>query len=127
MSGERAHSTAIRAFLETPLGQWSAYDYDDAPATLPAIYALITVTRRFGGEPRNDGRRPLTGWRLTTLAVGRSVDEARIARDWLHAALNEKRIPALSTSLVEFESENPIEPDDGRYSGVTVWTYSTNA
>lgn len=117
----------IREHLEAPLGSWSAYDYDDVPATLPPIYAQVTVSRRFGGEPRGCGRRPIVGWRLTTLAVGRTVDEARQARDWIHAALNEQRIASLGTSLIELESETAIQSDDGRYSGVTNWTYSTNA
>lgn len=117
----------IREYLEAPLGSWSAYDYDDVPATLPPIYAQVSVSRRYGGDPRACGRRPLVGWRLTTLAVGRSVDEARQARDWIYGALNEQRITSLDTSLIHLESETPIEPDDGRYSGVTHWIYSAPA
>jgi hypothetical protein len=124
---ERAHSTAIRALLEAPLGNWSAFDYDDVPSDLPDIYVEITVTRRYGGDPRACGKRPLLGWRLTTRAVGGSVDEARWAREKVDGVLREKRIPALASTLVEFETENPIEPDDGRYSGLTTWTYAAPA
>jgi hypothetical protein len=126
VSGERAHAAAWIAALDTPLGQWAAYDYDSVPATLPSIYVLITATRRFGGEPRNHGKRPMSGWRLTTLAVGRTMDEARWAREKVHT-LAETRNATLGSTLLLFESENPIEADDDRYSGVTVWTYATNS
>lgn len=127
MSGERVHAAAWRTALETPLGACSAYDYDDVPAVLPNVYVLVTVSRRFGGVARNSGRRPLQGWRLTTLAVGKTVDEARWAREKVFTALNETRNATLGTTLVEFETETPIERDGDRYSGLTSWTYVTNA
>lgn len=120
---ERAQAAALRAALETPLGQWSAYDYDDVPGDLPAIYVLVTVTRRFGGDKRNDGKLSRIGWRATTLAVGRTADEARWAREKVAGALEGKRLG--DSSLIDFDSESPIEPDDGRWSGLTSWTYAT--
>ena len=124
---ERAHITAWKAALDTPLGSWAAYDYSEVPAVTPSIYVALTVSRRFGGEPRNTGRKPITGWRLTTLAVGRTEDECRWAREKVAGALNELRNATLGSSLVAFESENQIEKDGDRYAGLTVWTYTTLA
>lgn len=123
---ERTHAAAWRSALETPLGQWSAYDYDDIPESVPDIYVVITVTRRLGGDKRSDGRLSRIGWRLTTLAVGRTADEARWAREKV-TTLEGTRNGAIGTSLLELENETPIEEDNGRYSGMTVYTYATNA
>lgn len=126
MATEVEHAAAWRAALETPLGKWSAYDYDDVPAALPNLYALVTVSRRFGDDLRLSGGRRLVGYRATTLAVGRTVDEARWVRDRIEEAVADQRITVdgVETTLIRFESENPPEPDDGRYSGVTTWTYA---
>ncbi len=123
---ERAHVAAWKTALDTPLGQWAAYDYSEVPAPLPSIYVALTVNRRFGGEPRNTGRRPRTGWRLTTREVGRTEDEARWARNKV-ASLNETINATLGSSLLTFETQTDIEKDGDRYSGLTIWTYATNA
>lgn len=124
MSGERSHASAWRTALDSQLGDWSAYDYDDVPETLPSIYVLITVERRYGGDPRLCGRKALKGWRMTTRAVGRTVDEARWARERV-AALEYSRVAISGASPLEFEDETTIEADADRFSGLTTWTYST--
>lgn len=123
---ERAHATAWKTALDAPLGQWAAYDYSEVPAVLPSIYVALTVSRRYGGEPRYSGQRPITGWRLTTREVGRTEDEARWAREKV-ATLNETRNATLGSSLLTFETQTEIEKDGDAYSGLTVWTYSTPA
>lgn len=123
---ERTHAAAWRTAIGAVTGDLVAYDYDDVPAPLPSVYALVTVSRRFGGEPRNHGKRPMIGWRLTTLAVGGTIDEARWAREKVHT-LNETRNSTLASTLLTFESETEIEKDGDRYSGITVWTYATNS
>ncbi len=123
---ERAHVDAWKASLETPLEQWSAYDYSEVPAVLPKIYVALSVKRRFGGEARNTGRKPITGWRLTTREVGRTEDEARWARNKV-ASLNETRNATLGSGLLAFESQTDIAKDGDRYAGLTVWTYTTLA
>jgi len=127
VAGERAHATAWRQTLDVPLGSWSAYDYDDVPSEAPQIHVLVTVSRRFGGDARNCGRRPIKGWRLTTREVGKTVDEARWAREKVQAALEEQRNATLGTSLLEMESQTEIEADEDMFSGLTVWTYTTLA
>lgn len=124
--GEVAHAAAIRDALDAPLGKWSAYDYDDVPDVLPGLYALVTVSKRFGAPIYMCGGKAQHGYRLTTLAVGRTIDEARWVRDRIADALEDKplTIDGDTTTRVRLESEQPIEPDDGRYSGLTSWTYA---
>jgi hypothetical protein len=123
---ETGHAEAIRSALEVPLGKWSAYDYDDVPEVLPNLYALVTVSKRFGAPIGFAGGKPVNGYRLTTLAVGRTVEEARWIRDLVAGAIEDQKltIDGLSTTRVRLETEQPIEPDDGRYSGLTAWTYA---
>jgi hypothetical protein len=123
---ETAHVAAIRDTLTDALGQWSAYDYDDVPDKLPALYALVTVTKRAGAPVYMCGGKATTGYRLTTLAVGRTVDEARWVRDIIAATIEDQALDVAGTpsTRVRLESEQPIEPDDGRYSGLTTWTYA---
>lgn len=123
---ESTQATAIRAALEDALGKWSAYDYDDVPTDLPGMYALVTVTRRSGDDFRFSYGRQLVGYRLTTLAVGRTVDEARWVRARVSDTLSDRAVTIgdVPTTPLRFEVENPIEFDDNRYSGMTTWTYA---
>ena len=124
------HAAAIRAYLDTALAgatqQWHAYDYDDVPDILPTIYAVISVTRRFADDFRFSYARNLVGYRLTTLAVGTTVDSTRWVRDRISAALTDTPLDlnGQPTTPVRFELENPIAWDDGRYSGMTTWIYA---
>lgn len=126
MLTETEHVAAIRDTLTDALGQWSAYDYDDVPDKLPGLYALVTVTKRAGAPVYMCGGKAATGYRLTTLAVGRTVDEARWVRDIIAATFEDRitDVAGYETTRVRLESEQPIEPDDGRYSGLTSWTYA---
>lgn len=123
---EVAHAAAVIALLDDALGVWSAYDYDDVPLTLPNLYAVLTVTRRFGDDFRFSYGRLLTGYRLTTTAVGRTVDEARWVRDRIAATLSDQplTIGGATSTPARFEVETAIGFDDNRYSGTTTWTYA---
>lgn len=127
---EVEHAAAIRAYLDTALVgatvSWHAYDYDDVPDQLPANYAVISVTRRYADDFRFSYGRRLVGYRLSTLAVGITIDSTRWVRDRMTTALADRPLTlnGQPTTPVRFESENPIEWDDGRYSGSTFWTYA---
>lgn len=123
---EVAQAAAVRAALEAPLGAWSAYDYDDLPATLPNLYALVTVSRRFGVLARFCAGQPQArGWRLTTMGVGRTVDEARWVLDRVAEGIEGQAltVDGRTSTRVRFESQQPVEEDEGRYSGTITWTY----
>lgn len=137
VTDERTHRDVIEPLLRAALGvepvtgSQRVYDYGKVPGadgntgTLPSIYVLLTVDRRFVG-PRRAGRAGRSGWRITARCVGRTVDEARWALDKVTDAIDETRltIGGYVSTPVTHESSTEIAPDDGRHSGLTVWTYA---
>jgi hypothetical protein len=122
MPTEQEHSDAVVAFLNT-LGA-VAYDLGDVPHPLPDWYTEVTVTRRFGGEQRGSGEREGRLWRITTRQVSKRLQAAQNLRaklDALEGAV--LTIGGETTTPVEFETADPIGPDDGWWSGLETWTY----
>ena len=134
---ERAHRAAIKAAIEVSISPWFAYGYDDVPglrgadgkvnaAEQPPIYVLLSVERRFADvNIRAGAARGVNAVRLSTRVVGRTEDEAAWARKKVSEALEENilTISSIETTPFWFENEEPIQFDDGRYSGLTRWTY----
>lgn len=136
VTDERVHRDVIEPMLRAALGIDApgiqrVYDYGDVPGTdgnqgkLPDIFVLPTLERRYVG-PRRDGRAGRSGWRLSVRYVGSTVDEARWALNKVTAAIDEQRftIGGVISTPVTHESTTDIAPDDGRYSGLTVWVYA---
>lgn len=122
----RLHAAAARAAVTDELGDWQAYEYGKVPESLPHIYALVSVERRFTPSTRMSGYSGRSAWRLSVRTVGRSPDEARWAMARATAALDEQRltISGAPSSLLQFESSTDAEPDEGRYSALTQWIYT---
>jgi hypothetical protein len=127
---EESHAVAIKAAL-TAAGA-VPYDYDEVPSTngnpgtLPQWFTAVGVTRRFGGNFRTSAQSGVTGWRITTLAVGNNVTNARNIRLKQHQALEGVvlTINGEKTTPIALESADQIEPDGARHSGLTTWTYA---
>lgn len=120
-------AAAVLTALNTQLpGSLVAYDIDDLPAVRPADYIEVTVSRRFGGEQRNSGHKTTSGYRVTTRAVGETVTNARTLHGHARTALEFKMLTVSGehTSPIQFESEEPVGPDDGAFSGLLSWTYT---
>lgn len=104
------------------------YDLDDLAnlAAPPAYYTEVTVSRRFGGNPRVTSESGITGWRVTTRQVAKTVSNAREMRKRTHAALEEQRVTAagVMSSPIKFETAEPVGSDDGWYSGLESWTFT---
>jgi hypothetical protein len=105
-----------------------AYDLDDLDqmAELPAMYVEVTVSRRYGGDPRNAGGKGRTGWRVGTRFVAQRQGNAEHLKTLVTAALEEVRLTVSDqqTTPIKFESAEVIGPDDGWFSGLTLWTYA---
>jgi hypothetical protein len=105
----------------------SPFDYDDlaAAATKPDNYTEVTVSRRFGGEQRYSGLRDGQLYRATARQVGKTVSNARNLRA-KSAGLEgvSLTVGSATTTPVEFESAEPIGPDDGWFSGLETWTFA---
>lgn len=129
----RPHVVAVKAAIETQLGAAAdVYDYGKVPGadgnagTLPNIYVLLTVERRFNPLQRSTAQAGAAGWRITARGVGRTADEARWAMFKVATALTEVRLTVAGapTSPIRFESEQNPELDNGRHSGLSLYTYT---
>lgn len=119
--------TAVLAQFDSGSGV-QVLDYDEAAdeATLPAIYVVISLTRRVGGDYRLSGGNLALGWRAVTTCVGLTVDEARWAQERV-GRIEDRRLSltGYASTLVRLESDTAPEQDDGRYSAATSWTFVT--
>ena len=124
MSGtEEEQAAAVIAALNAA-GAF-AFDVDEMPGKLPAQFTQVTISQRFGGNPRQTTRSGVTGWRITTRQVGKSVSNARELRKRTHQALEQAvlAVAGETSTPVAFETADPIGADDGWYSGLETWTY----
>lgn len=122
---ERLHRTAIVAAVNAFEDDLPVYDYGKTPATLPPIFALLGIERRYV-EPTVAGRSHRSGWRVTIRYVGRTVDEARWAGLKVAEAIDEKRltVDGATSTPVTHESTQAIALDDGRFAGYAIYTYA---
>jgi hypothetical protein len=134
----RKHVAAARAAVTAQLDEWEAYEYDDVPGgehtadetlraePLPAIYALVSVERRYVPPIRAGARSGRSGWRLSVRAVGTTADECRWALWQATTALDEAvlTIDGHQSSRLQHESSTDALPDEGRYSALSMFTYA---
>lgn len=129
---ERLHVAAIKAAIKAQFGPNNVYDYGTVPGadgnagTLPNIFALVSLERRYNPNLTLAARASANGWRLSVRVVGRTMDEARWALLKVATALNEQRltIDGRATTPLQYESPRPPELDDGRFSGLASYTYA---
>lgn len=103
------------------------YDFDDLAkiSPRPDNYTEVTVTRRYGGEQRASGERDGRLYRATARQVSKTVSNARNLRT-KSAGLEGVMLTvgSATTTPVEFETADPIGPDDGWFSGLESWTFA---
>lgn len=122
----RPHVEAVKAAVTANLGQWNAYEYGQVPAALPHIFALVSVERRYVPPMRAGNRAGRSGWRVSVRTVGRTADECRWALWKATQALDETAltVDGHASSRLQHESTTDAEPDDGRFSALSQWTYA---
>lgn len=129
---QRPHATAIKAAIKAQLGPNNVYEYGQVPGadgvagSLPNIFAIIALERRFNPTVRASTRAGSAGWRLSVTSVGRTVDECRWAQNKVAVALNEQRISIDGdlTTRLQYESGRAAEVDETRVSADDFYTYS---
>lgn len=122
----RDHMTTLLATVDTALGEWSAFRYGELDGkTLPHIFALVSLERRFVAPDRN-GRSGRSGWRVSVRFVGRSPKEAEWAGYLVGQALDGVRltIDGHISTPVTHESTDAVRSDEGRFSGESFFTYT---
>lgn len=123
MSDEATQLALVVAALDAAGAVPHTVDELQRMSSRPAYYCEVNVTRRFGGNPRG-GRAPSpAGWRITTREVAQTENNAREVRRLTALAL--EGVALTGTTPVAFESADPISGDDGWFSGLETWTYST--
>lgn len=124
MASEEQHAEAVKAALTALSAVPKDYDELD-PAALPAYYNEVTVERRFGGTLRGSNESPTEAYRITARSVAKTVSNAReMRRRAMQLEGTVLTIDGAETTPVEFESADPIGPDDGWYSGLLTLTYT---
>lgn len=123
----KANLDAIVEALNAALpAECRAYPLGKVPATRPAEYVEVIVTRRFGGERRQCGRTGAAGYRDLLRAVSRaSVDNVLTTLETCRAALEfqQLEVDGRATTPVQFETATAAAPDNGWFSGATTYTH----
>lgn len=110
--------------LDTPK---TAYDVGKEPSPRPKEYVDVNVSRVFGGTPRTSSQKYLTGYRVTVRGVSElSATNARNSLEVCRAALEYKRltVDGQESTPIQFETEDPAEPDNGWFVGLLAFTYT---
>lgn len=122
-----AHIAAIRAALEATGRTVYTYSQIDALSSTarPDDYIILDLSRIFGGAQINDGTDGTSMWRLGTRAVSKLDENADTLLDDCRDALEgvALTVGGSLTGPLTFETEIPVGPDDGSYSGLIDWTY----
>lgn len=121
----REHVEAHKAAVTAELGQWAAYEYGQVPPAMPHIFALVSVERRFVPSTRITTQAGRSAWRVSVRTVGRTADECRWALHRATRALDEVvlTIGGHQSTRLQHESTTDAEPDDGRFSALSQFTY----
>lgn len=121
------HYTAILAALNVA-GSRKAYRMGDPAIVSEAAdtYTEVIISRRFGGIARMDSTLDSTLHRATARYVSKSATNAGVQQSKARGSLEYAvlTIGGLSTTPVQFETEDPIGPDDGWFSGADDFTYA---
>jgi hypothetical protein len=131
---QRAHADAIKAAVTAAMApKWSAYDFggvpgfDDNTGDQPNLFALISVDLIPGSNQRMSAQTGVTRWRVGIRGVGRTVDEVRWVLFKAAGVLHEKSLTVderLTTPLQSEPGQAPSKDAEGRYSGLSTYTYT---
>lgn len=131
MPSEEQVAVAVRDTLDAALASYGtasgavkALDYDDAQG-VTAEHVQVSVSRRFA-ETKRGGAVSRAPFRLQTRPVGNTISNARAINQRVFTALQDSRVTAdgQTSTPVDMESADDIGPDDGKFSGLTTWTFT---
>ena len=131
MPTEEQIATAVKTALDTALSSYGAtagavkaLDYDEAQG-VTLEHVQVSAARRFA-EVKRAGVAAQSPWRLQTRPVGNTVTNTRNIHQRVFIALSGVRITAdgQTSTPLDMESADDIGPDDGKFSGLTTWTFT---
>lgn len=123
------HYDAILSTLNATLASArKAYRIGDPAIITDAAdsYTEVSLWRRPGGLARLDAVLDSDLMRVKTRYVAKSANNAGVQHSKTRAAIEyaSLSIGGSTTTPIQFETEDPIVPDDGWFSGWTDWTYA---
>ena len=121
------NATALLAVLNAAVAPRKVYTLDKVPSPRPANYVEIGLSRRFGGERKMSTDITPKFYRLTVRSVAQmSTNAVQDDLEKCRAALEFQRITVdgRSSTPIQFETEDPAEPDGTWFSGLLVFTYT---
>lgn len=124
------HTAVVRAALDAAGA--NPYDVGKVPGTfnnpgsLPQRYTEFAVDYRYGGNDRMVAQSGPIGYRVRARAVADSEANAQLLRDRQRVALRYAYlvIEGKSTTPVQPEDPQPIDPDEGMFSGLATFIYT---
>lgn len=131
MPTEEQVATAVKTALNAALASYGpvsgavkALDYDEAQS-VTAEHVVMAVARRVSPAERA-GRESQSPWRLQTRPVAGTVSNGRTIARRCFATLSGVRLVAggETSTPIRLESADDIGPDNGKYSGLTTWTFT---
>lgn len=103
-----------------------AYEPSKVPSKRPGEFVTVTLARRAGGSGRS-GRYSTTGWALYLLGASLTSEaNARNSLEKARTALEGKPLVVgdESSTPVRFDNARPVSPDDGWFSGSSVFHFA---
>lgn len=98
------------------------------PGTLPRIFVLLKVERRFTPSLKASRIATRSAWRVVAVCVGQSAAEAEQATAWVTAALDSQRVTVdgFTSTPVQHETSTAVDRDGdtSEFFGRTDWTYA---
>ena len=126
---EQSNYDAVKALLEAaqavPMSLGEIKTAEKA-GTLPKRYTELYVSEIVLSPVLVGGWSVRSSWRVQTRAVGDTEANARAIRNKAAGALHQQRITVdgLSAVIGRAVSDDPIGEDNGRYTGLSEYTYT---
>lgn len=126
ISANLAHS-AIATLITPVLPAGTAvYAHGRVPSPLPQMFVLLTVERAFAETSHGVRSRTRTSFRAYVRAVADHKHNADDITDRCSAVLEDAAllVDGWTSTPVQHESSEFVRPDDGKFSGLTTWTFT---
>lgn len=128
-ASEQDVAVAFKALLQAQLDGYGATGADaldlDEARGVNVDHVQVTLTQRFSGSERA-GVADQHPYRATTRPVAAFIASARDLNRRADLALKGARLVVGSetSTPIRLESQDAIGEDDGKYSGLTTWTFT---
>ena len=128
---ESEQAAAILAAINAAIAPAVAYEYGKVPGAdgnagpEPFKYVVMDLSRRFVDSFRGSGEASVTGGRLGTRYIAKSLTDAREMRRRVTAALEDKVLTSTAGEVgpFRFETSDPFVPNQGYQVAEDLWTF----